>query len=169
MEGDWLTRTEIEEMFTQRDAMYHDKALRKKITAGHHTKDTRPEITRARGTRAAASSTAAVGVPQSEADDLRESYKKSASKAAAQTTANVLAAAFAKLGVTIEGQDRDAISDLFEGNSNQEQGPAQVNHTDPTEPPAQGVHSSSYHRWQQRHTTSLQAQSGSTCRHGDHR
>ena len=45
VKGDWLTRTEIEEIFIQRDAMYHDKALRKKITAGHLTKDTHPEIT----------------------------------------------------------------------------------------------------------------------------
>ena len=139
MKGDWLTRTKIEEMFTQRDAMYHDKSLRKKITAGHLVKDTRSEIIRARGTRAAASSAAAAGVLQSEADELRESYKKSASKAAAQTTANVLAAAFAKLGVTIDGQDHDEISDLFEGNSDQQQGPAQGNHTEPAEPSAQGA------------------------------
>ena len=47
VKGDWLTRmrTEIEEMFLQRDAMYHDKALRKKITAGHLVKATRSEIT----------------------------------------------------------------------------------------------------------------------------
>ena len=121
VKGDWLTRTEIEEMFTQRATMYHAKALRKKITAGHLVKATCAETIRARGTRAGAASAAAAVVAQSESGDLRGSYKKSVSKAAAQTTATVLAAAFAKLGVTIDGQDRDAISDLFEGNNDQQQ------------------------------------------------
>ena len=134
--GDWLTRSEIEDMFTQRDAMYHDKALRKKITAGHLVKDARSEITRARGARAAASSAAAAVAPHAKADAMRESYKKSASKAAAQTTANVLAAAFAKLGVSIDGNDRDAISEMFEGHTDNKQGPAQ-NQTEQAEPATQ--------------------------------